>query len=191
MKSKLLIGILVAAAVIIIGAAGIAYAQSATPSSPAYPYGSGMMGGGWGGFGGMMGAWQGNKGSGSYGPMHEYMLETFADALGLTSQELQEQLDAGQTMWEVAQAQGLSDEQITELMEQAHDAALEQLVADGVLTQEQADWMDDHMEQMWAGGYGPGSCHGANSTGGFPGAFLGGMMRGIRPGWSNAQQPSN
>ncbi len=39
-----------------------------------------------------------------------------------------------------------------------HDEMLKQAVADGVLTQQQADWMDQHMEQMWQNGYGTGGC---------------------------------
>ena len=35
----------------------------------------------------------------------------------------------------------------------AQDKALTQAVADGWITQEQADWMLDHMNQMWEGGF--------------------------------------
>ena len=103
--------------------------------------------------------------SGGYGPMHEYMVPAFADALGITPEELQSRLDDGETMWDVARAQGLSDEEVYEVMEAAHSKALEQAVEAGVLTQEQADWMDEHMDQMHGESFTSGGCHGSNGPG--------------------------
>jgi hypothetical protein len=151
MKNKwIIVGISVAAlAVLAITGlvwGGTAYAQTQTP--PVYPYG--MMGGY-----GMMGA-------GNYGPMHDYMVEAFAEALNLTPEEVQSRIEAGETPWQIAQDQGLTQEQIQQLMLDAHDKSLDQAVEDGLLTQEQADWMDQHMESMWSGdGAGFGGCHGA------------------------------
>ena len=34
-----------------------------------------------------------------------------------------------------------------------HDIALEDAVANGQLTEGQAEWMDAHMDQMWSGEY--------------------------------------
>lgn len=152
-------------AVLVFGVVGFTYAQSQTPSTPEYPYGPGMMDDydGYGpGFGrGMMGSY-GNRGlmggygmmdwNGEEGPMHEAMVAAVADALGLTPEEIETRHDAGETLWEIAEAEGLSVEEIQDLMFSAHDAALEDAVANGDLTQEQADWMDSHMEEMWEGG---------------------------------------
>jgi hypothetical protein len=47
----------------------------------------------------------------------------------------------------------------------AHETVLENAVSDGWLTQEQADWMNEHMNQMWDGEYnhcGGGSWNEAN-----------------------------
>jgi pyrroloquinoline quinone (PQQ) biosynthesis protein C len=107
-------------------------------------YGHGMMGG----FGGngMMG-WNGEE-----GPMHDDMIASLADALGLPAAEIEARHDAGETLWEIAEAEGLSAEEIQELMFSAHNIALEEAVDNGWLTQEQAEWMDGHMEKMWEGG---------------------------------------
>jgi hypothetical protein len=70
--------------------------------------------------------------------MHEYMEDAFAEALGISHDELEAKLDEGETMWSIAQAQGLSDDEIAQLMVDARTNALEKAVADGVLTQEQA-----------------------------------------------------
>lgn len=174
MKKFMLIAAVLAVALIVLSAAGLAYAQSQTPTAPNRGYGAGMMGGAGSGRiaggriagGGMMGG-RGMMANGSFGPMHTYMIQALADKLGLTVEDLQARLDKGETPYQVAQSQGLTDEQITALMQQAHDAALEAAVAAGAITQEQADWMDSHMEQMWQnGGAGFGPCHGgaAGST---------------------------
>lgn len=137
--------------------AGTAFAQSQYPPSPDYPYG--RMGGLYHGYG-MMGGY-GMWGTGNYGPMHEYMVAALAEALNLTPEEIQARIEEGETPWQIAQAQGLSDEQIQELMENAHDKALVEAVEAGLLTEDQAEWMDQHMESMWSGDFnGFGGCHG-------------------------------
>lgn len=182
MKSKwIIVGISVVGlvALVITGAvwAGTAYAQSQTPPAPGYPYG--MMGGQYGGHG-MMGGY-GMMGAG-YGPMHSTMVDAFSEALNLTPDEVQSRIEAGETPWQIAESQGLSNEQIQQLMLDAHDKALEKAVEAGVLTQEQADWMDQHMESMWSGdGTGFGGCHGGTNTDDTTsGTRFGPMMR-----WSN------
>jgi len=170
MKNTLLIVSGFVVAVLVFGVAGFAYAQSQTPPTPEYPYGPGMMaendgyGPGFGGHGMMSGYgmrdWEGEE-----GPMHEAMVATVAEALGLTPEELEARHDAGETLWEIAEAEGLSAEEIQDLMFSAHDAALEDAVANGWLTQEQADWMDSHMEGMWQG---DSPCGSQNGTGFMP-----------------------
>lgn len=156
MKKFLVISAVVLLAVAVFGVAGFAYAQTQTPPNPDAPfYGPGMMrrGGGFGG--GMMGRW-GQQGG--YGPMHTYMVNAFAEALGLTPEDLQARLDEGETMYSIAEAQGISDEDFANLWVGARTKALEQAVADGVITQAQADWMIQRMEQRQENGFGPGNC---------------------------------
>lgn len=108
---------------------------------------------------------------GNFGPMHETMLNTLADALDLTPEELEARHDAGETFWEIAEAEGLSAEEIQELMFSAHDVALEDAVANGWLTEEQAEWMDSHMQQqMLEGGSHCGGRNGQSTN-----SFRGGM----------------
>lgn len=142
MKKFLLIGTaIVAVAILALGVVGYAYAQ--TPVPPTTPYGPGMGGRGGGMMGGGMrgGMMGGQYAAGETGPMHDYMLKTFAEALDMTPEALQAELDGGKTMWQVAQEKGLTTEQIQALMTEARAAALKQMVADGTITQEQADWM--------------------------------------------------
>jgi hypothetical protein len=163
MKKTLLIVAVLSITVLTLGVAGYAYAQDQTLE---YPYGPDMMGdydgyghgmmGDFAGYGhGMMGV-NGGYGmmgwNGEEGPMHDAMVSSLADALELSPDEIDARHDAGETLWEIAEAEGLSAEEIQELMFSAHYIALEDAVANGWLTQEQAEWMDAHMEQMWDGG---------------------------------------
>ena len=83
----------------------------------------------------------------------------FAQACNITPEELQARLDAGDSMWVIAQEKGLSADQFTQLMQQARSASLQQAVADGTLTQAQADWMQQRMNGNYPDGYGPGSAN--------------------------------
>jgi hypothetical protein len=131
--------------------------------------GYGMMGGlgGRGGFGGPGG------GPGD-GLLHDYMIAGFAEAFGLSTEELQARLDAGETMYQVATSLGWTQEQFFQTMQTVRTEAINQAVADGVITQEQADWMLERMNQMWENGFGPGSGAGTGNCPMGGGRFGGG-----------------
>nr|MBC8496556.1 hypothetical protein [Chloroflexota bacterium] len=61
----------------------------------------------------------------------------------------------------------------------ARNAAFEQAVADGTITQEQVDWMQSRWEYMQENGYGPGSdfCDDSGTLGGTRGP-------GMRGSWN-------
>jgi hypothetical protein len=163
MKKILVVVGILSIVVLAVGAAGFAYAKSQTPKASEYPFGPGMMGafdGDGRGFGhGMMDDSGGGYGrgmmgwDGEYGPMHDAMVSALAEALDLTTEEVETRHDGGETLWQIAAAEGRTDEEIREVMLAAHDIALEDAVANGLLTEEQAKWMDAHMEQMWSGDY--------------------------------------
>ena len=105
------------------------------------------------------------------GGMHTLVWNGLADALNLTPDGLNEQLASGKTLTQIAEAQSVSQEQLAAALETSVKAGLDKAVADGVLTQVQADQMLGHMagnyawmiSQMGAGagaGFGPGGCHG-------------------------------
>lgn len=117
-------------------------------------------------------------GAGS-GPASEYMTEmheavwtAVAQELGLTYDELVAATQEGQTLWQIAADKGVSIERLREVMLEARETALADLVAQGVITQEQADWMLSRTNRMGGPGAGFGTCHDT------PGAFAGGMMGG-------------
>jgi hypothetical protein len=57
------------------------------------------------------------------------------------------------SVWEIAEAEGLGDDEIRKLMCSSHDAALDDAILEGLLTPEQAEWMNEHMNQMRDGDY--------------------------------------
>jgi len=102
------------------------------------------------------------------GGMHNVVWGGLADALGLSQDDLSAQLAGGQSLTQIAEAQGLTQAELAAALETSVKAGLDQVVADGVLTQAQADQMLNHMAgrydwmltQMGAGmGVGPGNCH--------------------------------
>ena len=168
-KTILIVGLVVLA----LGAlgVGVAFAQGGNP-----PYaGNGPMmqnGGGW---------------------MHDYVEQALAARLGLTEEQVEDQLAAGKPMYQIALDNGIKQEDLTNFMNEVHKDAFAKAVKDGVMTQEQADWMLQRMQNNGGtvNGNGFGGCPMQNGTGtGYgPGMMRGGrgggMMGGF--GWQNQQ----
>lgn len=81
------------------------------------------------------------------GGMDEITLEYVADALGLSADELQARLDAGERLPDIADELGVEKDVLDEAFKAARIAHIEQAVADGALTQEEADAILERMEQ--------------------------------------------
>lgn len=158
---KYLIGAVVAfgfAALLI--TAGVVYAQTQVPTTP---WGENWgMGGMMGNFNSGEGPWNhmqgrgimggyGMMGNGQYGPMHDAMVTAVAEELGISVDELNDAIGNGNSLRQVAEEQGLGAEEITTVMQEAHNTAIDQALAEGTITQEQAEWMNNHMQQMWDG----------------------------------------
>jgi hypothetical protein len=92
-------------------------------------------------------------GSEAEGPMHEYMVNAMADALGISAAEFESRRDAGETFYQIASDLGVAAESIPALMRDARAKALESAAADGVIAQDQAGWMNAR-----AAGLGFGNC---------------------------------
>jgi hypothetical protein len=121
------------------------------------------------------------------GWMHDYVEQALAAKLGLTEEQVEDQLTAGIPMYQIALDNGIKQEDLTTFMGEVHTEAFAKAVKDGVVTQEQADWM---LARMQTRGYGTGNCSMQNGTGtygpGMMGNGRGGMMgRGF--GWQNQQ----
>ena len=101
-----------------------------------------------------------------YGWMHDYVEQAFAAKLGLTEEQVEAQLASGKTMYQIALDNGIKQEDLAAFMNDIHKEAFANAVKDGVITQEQADWMLQRMQTMFQNGYGPGNCpmHGGQGT---------------------------
>jgi hypothetical protein len=118
---------------------------------------------------------------GGYGWMHDYVEQTFAAKLGLTEKQVEDQLAAGIPMYQIAFDNGIAQDDLANFMNEVHQEAFAKAVADGVLTQEQGDWMLQRMQNMYQNGNGPGNCpmHNGQGRGMGPGMMGGsGMMWG-------------
>jgi hypothetical protein len=176
MIKKILVSVSLVA-VLALGITGIVFAQDPPGSDEdVCPFG-GTCGGPGGGFG--MGGF-GYRGT---------MPSLLAEELGMTVDELSAALAEGKTVVEIAAEQGLSLDDLVQALVAQRAEYLNQAVADGTLTQEQADWMLEEMtehlalqlENVGMGGYG-GGCGmrggGWNPQGGMPGYRGGRGMRG-------------
>ena len=153
MKKTLLI---VAIVVLALGALGVgaAFAQGGNPPSTPFGNGRGMMGQGYG----MM------SGSGGYGPVHDYVEQALAAKLGLTEEQVEQELTT-KPMYQIALDHGVAQADLQTFMADIHKTAFAAAVKDGVMTQAQADAMLARMSQngfgvncpMGGGGYGRGS----------------------------------
>jgi hypothetical protein len=129
-------GIAVVAIGLVVGGAAFAASQlpeaSARQVGPQMPFSGGRMGG----------LQQGGRGFA--GELHTYVFQAVAESFGLTAETLETELAGGKGIAAIAQEQGVAEEDLPALLEGARAKAIEAAVADGVLTQEQADWMANH-----------------------------------------------
>ena len=133
-------------------------------------------------------------GQGDYGWMHDYVEQALAAKLGLTEQQVEEQIAAGKPMYQIALDNGVKHEELATFMNEVHKAAFNQAVDAGVISQERADWMLQRMQNMYQNGYGPGNCPMHNGQGGTfqRGRGMGpGMMGGWASGWMWGQRTQN
>ena len=180
MKKGLVI-ILTIAAVVVLGNVLIASAKGdGTTNWPSMGY---MMGQPFTGTMPFRGGGPMHGGMMAPGGVHESAWAAIADKLGMTYDELAAAVQGGKTMAQLADEKGVSLDALKQVAIEAKKAALADLVEQGVLTQEQADWMLDRMDDMpmsgFGNGVGPGGCHG-----GQPGAS--GVPGGMMHGWGNA-----
>ena len=154
--NKRIVGV-VLLAVIAVALLSVGTAAAQGPRNPQTPVapGSGAgygMGGRMAGQGGMTGPMLAN--GGVEGPLHDAMLDVYAAKLNLSVDALETRLANGETMMQIALAQGLTFTDFRALMVDARSAAADQAVKDGTLTQAQADWMKTRGAGQAGGGRG-------------------------------------
>jgi hypothetical protein len=186
----------IVAVLTVLAVATVVSAQAPQPQQTPQPYGQGL---GWGmmgqgrqsgvGPGGMMGGLV----DGDEGPLHDGMIAYFAGKLGLSVEAVEARLEAGETMWQIAQSQNVAAADFAALMQDARNAGIDAAVQAGLMTQAQADWMKQRSQimPMFQEGFYPGDCPMYGGSTAVPQAGFG--MQGGRGGmggrWSQA--PAN
>ncbi len=167
MKKRFMILAGAVLAVVLLGAAVVvpAFAQESTPTPTPETYGRGCGFGFGRGIGGQAG------------------LEAAAELLGMTADELSTQLWGGRTLADLADEAGVDLQTLRDAVEAANQAAMEaamrdaieQALENGYITQEQADWLLQGLEQGFLPmGRGFGFGHGMGGGGrGVKGSFGG------------------
>lgn len=158
MKKAMVVSLVLVAALFTFGSVNKVYASSNNPvtSTEVGNFGPG-------GQGGIMG---GNQ----QGLLHDEMVAVVAEKLGITVEDLNSRLVNGETLYSVAIAEGLSNEEAKALLLDARSEAIDLAVTNGDLTQAQADWMKNRIklisENSAAGARGMmGGNRGGNGTG--------------------------
>jgi len=146
------------------------------------------------GFGpGMGGKFHGGPRGGMFGPGNSF-ISVAADELGMTVQDLVSELQDGKTIADVAAANGADPQAIADAFVAQHTEWLNEAVANGRITQEQADQMLEQMTQEAQEhltepfpfeGRGPGGCGGGMPGGHWRGGQSGGPMHAF-PGEKDA-----
>jgi hypothetical protein len=144
MKKIILTMVLVAVVAVTLASVGMANAQGPAQTSGT---GTGLTGG------------RGSRGGSSGGNamvdesiLHDYLIAAYAQKLNIPAADLETRLNNGETMAQIAVAQGFTIEQTRTLMVEARTQAIDQALKDGKLTQEQADWMKQISTRQMAGG---------------------------------------
>lgn len=96
------------------------------------------------------------------GALSDLIHEKLAASLGITPEELTARLDGGETLSEIALSLGFDQTSVMDMISQARADALAQAVADGLITQEQADWLSSRGSMRAGSGNGSqaGTCDG-------------------------------
>jgi hypothetical protein len=118
-----------------------------------------------------------------YGWMHDYVEQALASKLGLTEAQVEDPLASGKTMYQIALDNGIKQEDLAGFMNDIHKDAFASAIKDGVMTQEQADWMLQRMQSR--GGFGFGNCPMHNGEGA---PFGRGFGPGMMGGWGQGSQ---
>ncbi len=88
------------------------------------------------------------------GPMHEYMEKALAAKLNLPQATVKSEFDAGKSLPQIALDHGVTQANLQTFMLAVQAEALKAAVADGVLTQAQADRMVQQGGRGMGYGYG-------------------------------------
>jgi hypothetical protein len=99
------------------------------------------------------------------GLLHEYMEQAIADQLGVPLADVEAAFEAGTTLYQFALDNGIAEEDLPTFLKDVRTVAIETALADGVITENQAERMllfagRGMGRGMLRGGFGTGLCDG-------------------------------
>ena len=162
MKKTFLVFTILGIAVLALGMTSPAMAATPLRGGPGNGGGAGGNGSGGNGHQGALGTGTGvpvEQNIALDGVLSDLIHDNLADALGISSTDLAERLEGGETISQIVLSLG-SDLDISEILTQARTDALIQAVNDGLITQVQADWLASRGNRNPAASYGDGICDG-------------------------------
>jgi hypothetical protein len=120
-------------------------------------YGSGPMNRQDNDFGpGMMGGRNSRNTGQGIGVMYEYQVAALAEKLGMTTDDLTTQLNAGKTVLDLAADKGMTVKEFIAMQDEVKVLAIDKAFAAGVISQNQADAMKANDFGGMMDGFGPG-----------------------------------
>lgn len=133
---------------------GIVSAAALTRFGPWWPAESEGNGDYWGPMHGRRGGW---SSEGAFPPMHDVMIEAVAEATGLTVDEIDARLAAGERLVTIALDAGMTEAAFFDLMAETRAAFLAEALEAGWITEDQYQWMLERKENAFGRGF--GGCH--------------------------------
>jgi hypothetical protein len=112
---------------------------------------------------GMMGGFRNNRDGNNQGgnndrDLQSYMLTAVAGQLGMSESDLNTQLQNGKSLLDLAADKDMTVSEYKSMLETARTSAIEQALADGVITKTQADNLKSNSQGLRMGGFGLGAC---------------------------------
>ncbi len=89
--------------------------------------------------------------------VHDLMMEAYATELGISVEDLNARTEAGERLSQIALSTGLTIEEFWTLKTEVHASVVEQALAEGLITQAQADLMLQAGSRQMNGGMGNGN----------------------------------
>jgi len=83
--------------------------------------------------------------------LHVYMQDALAEKLGMSSDDLSASLTDGKSLLDLAAEKGMTVAEFQTLRDEARVAAIDKALAEGVISQNQADWMKENEPGMHNG----------------------------------------
>lgn len=87
--------------------------------------------------------------TGEFPPMRSAMVEAVAEATDLAVEEIETRIGDGEHLYTIALDAGMSEEAFIDLMTDVREGYFADAVDEGWMTEEQFNWMNDHMGGNW------------------------------------------